>query len=232
MKKYIRAYKLFLGEFPCKQALYSLVIVAILGAMFCLEDILGSGSDFVMGLFHGIAAMIGPIAPLWDISLLIALYNTCSPETPGYKFFRCIPDGRMQFSRAIVTGNTFVAITSIALLFLAYMLFRLADYNISGVLLGILIMPIAAGFVNFAVYIKRNTARMVLMILLLTIPGFTSGFMVGLSEDGGPTLADMVANNCLPFFIILAAGLVFFAVSVIMAVKYARKKWGVDKCAD
>lgn len=232
MKKYIRAYKLFLGELPYKQALYSLVIVAILCVMFCVEDILGSGSDFVMSLFHGIAAMIGPIAPLWGISLLIALYNTCSPETPGYKFFRCIPDGRMQFSRAIVTGNAFAVVTSIALLVLVYVMFRLADYNISGVLLGILIMPIATGFGNFAVYIKRNTARMVLMILLLTIPGFTSGFMVGLSEDGGPTLADMVANNCLPFFIILAAGLVFFAVSVIMAVKYARKKWGVDKCAD
>ena len=117
-------------------------------------------------------------------------------------------------------------------MFLAYMLFRLADYDISGVLLGILIMPIATGFVNFAVFIKRNTARMVLMILIMTIPGFTSGFMVGLSEDEGLTLEDMVANNCLPFFIILAAGLVFFAVSVIMAVKYARKKWGVDKCAD
>ena len=98
MKKYIRAYKLFLGELPCKQALYSLVIVAILCVMFCVEYILGGGSDFVMGLFHGIAAMIGPIAALWGTSLLIALYNTCSPETPGYKFFRCIPDGRMRRS--------------------------------------------------------------------------------------------------------------------------------------
>ena len=73
MKKYIRAYKLFLGELPCKQALFSLVIVAILCVMFCVEYILGGGSDFVMGLFHGIAAMIGSIAPLWSIPLLIAL---------------------------------------------------------------------------------------------------------------------------------------------------------------
>ena len=231
MKKYIRAYKLFLGELPCKQALYSLVVVAILCVMLCAEDILTGSSDFVMSLFRGIAAMIGPMAPLWGISLLITLYNTSSPDT-GCKFFRCIPDGRMQFSRAIVTGNVFAVVTSIALLVLVYVMFRLADYDISGVLLGILIMPIATGFGNFAVFIKRNTARVVLMILILIIPSFTSGFMVGQSEDGGLTLADMVMNNCLPFFIILAAGLVFFAVSVIMAVKYARKKWGVDKCAD
>ena len=37
MKKYLRAYKMFLGELPYKQALYSLVIVAILCVMFCVE---------------------------------------------------------------------------------------------------------------------------------------------------------------------------------------------------
>ena len=115
------------------------------------------------------------------------------------------------------------------MLALVYVIFRLAGFDYSGVLLGALILPFATGICNFAGFMKRNIARVIWIVMVLTVSGFASGFLAGAAEDGEPTLAEMFMTDSLPFFIILAAGLILFAVSMILSVRHAREKWGVDK---
>ena len=233
MKKYIRSYRLFLGAIPYKQALIFLVVMAFFGVLFYVKDVLMSdSSDFVTGMFQGMSAMIGPVSTIVGVMQLMTLYNSCSPESPGYKFFRSIPDSGVHFSRAIVAGNVFAGAEGIVMLALVYVIFRLAGFDHSGVLLGALILPFATGICNFAGFMKRNIARVIWIVMVLTVSGFASGFLAGAAEDGEPTLAELFMTDSLPFFIILAAGLILFAVSVILSVRHAREKWGVDKCSD
>lgn len=233
MKKYIRSYRLFLGAIPYKQALIFLVVMAFFGVLFYVQDMLMSdSSDFVTGMFQGMSAMIGPVSTIVGVMQLMTLYNSCSPESPGYKFFRSIPDSGVHFSRAIIAGNVFAGAEGIVMLALVYVIFRLAGFDYSSVLLGALILPFATGICNFAGFMKRNIARVIWIVMVLTVSGFASGFLAGAAEDGEFTLMELFKKNSLPFYIVLAAGIILFAVSLMLAVRHAKEKWGVGKCGD
>ena len=164
MKKYIQSLRLFFGRVPLRQMLIFLAVVAFFVVLFAGLNLITSNGDFINGMFEGISAMIGPVAAMMGIMQLIAVYNSCYREVPGYKYFRSVPYSGVQLSRGIIAANALSIISGIAMLALTFVM--------------------------------------------------------------------LFMQNCLPFVGILAGGLVIFAAGLIFAVNYAKKKWGVDECAE
>ena len=232
MKKYIQSLRLFFGRVPLRQMMIFPAVVAFFVVLFAGLNLITSNGDFINGMFEGISSMIGPVAAMMGIMQLIAVYNSCYHEVPGYKYFRSVPNSGVQLSRGIIAANALSIISGIAMLALTFVMLRMVNADVSGIILGALLLPVATGICNFTGFLKRRSTKMLVLIGILSMTGFAAGFCVGASEDGEPTIMEMFMQNCLPFVGILAAGLVIFAAGLIFAVNYAKKKWGVDECAE
>lgn len=229
--RYIKSFRLFFGRMPLRPIAVFGAAMAVFSVLIALPDISDGSGDFLAGMVEGMSVMIGTVASMVGVMLMIGLYNSCSPELPGYKYFRSIPDSVGHLRRGIVAASVLSLVTGVVLLALVGVISGFMGLDMSGVVLGALLLPLATGACNFTGFFRRSAARLGVMFVIMCGSGFIAGFTVGNAEDKETSLVEIFSQNRYLLLAVFAVSVVVYIAGLVYAVCQAKRKWGSEPCA-
>ena len=225
--RYIKSFRLFFGRMPLRPIAVFGAAMAVFSVLIALPDLSDGSGDFLAGMVEGMSVMIGTVASMVGVMIMIGLYNICSPENPGYKYFRSIPDSVGHLRRGIVAASVISLATGVVLLALVGVISGFMGLDMSGVVLGALLLPLATGACNFTGFFRRSAARLGVLFVIMCGSGFIAGFTVGNAEDKETSPVEIFSQNR---YLLLAVFAVYIA-GLVYAVCQAKRKWGSEPCA-
>lgn len=227
MKKYFQSFRLFFGSCPMKSLAVFLGIMAGFIVVFAIPMAFG-GEDFVSELIRVMFSTLSTMTPLCGFIFLNSLYTIVSPNTLGYKHFASVPDIAGHFRRAVVFSNVFCILIDAVLLALNAVVYALLGSDSGMIILGVIMLFVISAMGNFTGYLKSVSARMITMIVTLSMFGFISGFSAE-ADNIGDSLSGLISGNMTLAAIIIFLAVAAYAASLIYTLKVCGRKWGRDK---
>lgn len=225
MKKYIQSFRLFFGTCQIKSMTIFAVIIAVLTALCGLSKLIPA-NDFLIGFAQGVSSMMGAMCAVFGLIFLNSLYQYMSPVNPGFKYYASLPDGASHFRRAIVIGNLLGIITGLVLLAIICALYLMIGVDVGIILFGISLLFLSTGVCNLTGFIKNNTVRVVSLMSVLCLFGFTVGFVSGSDEKNETTMLQFFSENYGIALLIGGISIAAFITGLAYALAVAEKKWG------
>lgn len=225
MKKYIQSFRVFFGSCQIRSMLIFAVIIAGTAILCGILSALPV-NDLLDGFMQGVSSMMSAMSAVFGIIFLNALYQYISPVTPGYKYYRSLPDGAAHFRRAIAAGNILGILSGLVLITLVSAFNVLIRVDNGSSLFGIVLLFLAAGVCNLTGYVRNNTARIIAMMGVLCLFGFSAGFLDGSGEADGFTALEFLSQNIVTVIAAGAIAVTVFLAGFIYALRAAEKKWG------
>ena len=234
MRKYIQSFRLYYGKCPMKSLLlYFGVTLGIMLVIILPSAVgIGGGEDFFSGVLEGISSTIGLMISLCSCIFLGGLYSYNQPEAPGYKYFRAIPDDAAAFRRAIVAANVLSLLAGVVMTAVMTAVFLMAGTDISGVLYGVILLPVETGIMNFTGFIMRRNAKFIILMATLCLVGFGSGFIAGFDGDEESTLMETLSADQWIIFLAAGAAVLIFAGGLVFALIMTGRRRGGMSCAE
>ena len=228
MRKYIQSFRIFFGSCQIRAML---IFTAIIAGTAILCGVLSALpiNAFLDGFMQGVYSMMSAMSAVFGIIFLNALYQYISPLTPGYKYFKSLPDGAAHFRRAIAAGNILGILSGLVLIACVSVFFLLIGVDNGSSLFGLVLLFLATGVCNLTGFIRNSTWRIIAMMGVLCLFGFSAGFLDGSGEADGNTALDLLSQNIGIIGIVIAVGTIAVAVFLagfIYAIRVAEKKWG------
>lgn len=231
MKKYLQSFRLFFGNCQTRSMLiYAAVIVGFTLLCGIAEALPLNG--LLSGFAQGVSSMMGATSAVFGLIFLNALYQYLSPTTPGYKYYRSLPDGAVHFRRAVIAANILGILSGLVLLAVVSGICAIVGIDSGLMFFGIALLLLTTGVCNLTGFIRNNTARVLCLMGTLMLFGFLAGFFGFFGdqaeEDGMTSLQYLLENKGMTLTVCGVSAAVF-AVGIIYALTVAEKKWGESR---
>ena len=220
MKQYIKSFRIFAVPQVITSVLGGGVGACVGIAIVFLLNLLsasGADDDFRNGFLAGFMPSVGIVVPVISMVLMNGIFSAINSIAQGYKYFHSMPQGAEHFRRAVICGNL---LSLILCLLWALVMIPLGTFvgNPLIVLMDLYFGFLGLGIINLTGFNIKGWIRIVGMVPIFLLAGFSAGFTAAMTEDG-ETISPVIIISILVF------SLAVFAVGFVFSLVNAKKKW-------